>query len=44
MASLLLFLPRLFQFFGYFQQFSGFLRPLWPMISGMFGQRRVAAA
>ncbi|PWK14464.1 hypothetical protein [Tumebacillus permanentifrigoris] len=39
MATLLLFLPRLFQFFGTFRGFYGFLRPFWPMISGMFGSR-----
>jgi len=42
-ASLLLFLPRMFQFFGYFQQFFGFVRPIWPMLSSFFSRRHVAA-
>ncbi|MBL0387604.1 hypothetical protein JJB07_13270 [Tumebacillus sp. ITR2] len=43
MATLLLFLPRLFTFFGTFRSFYGFISPFWPAISGMFGGRRVAA-
>jgi hypothetical protein len=43
MASLLLFLPRLFQFFGVFRNFVGFVQPMWPFVRQFFGRRPAVA-
>lgn len=45
MVSLLMFLPRLFQYFGMFQSFIGVVRPVWPYLSRFWNRKpRVAAA
>ncbi|MDQ0188440.1 hypothetical protein J2S03_000244 [Alicyclobacillus cycloheptanicus] len=43
MINILMFLPRLFRYFGMFQTFIGFVRPIWPHLS-RFWQRQPAAA
>lgn len=43
MFSWLLFLPRMFRYFGMFQMFIGAVRPFWPYLS-RFWQRSDAAA
>lgn len=43
MASLLLFLPRLIQFFGVFRGVFGFFQPMWPYISQFFNRRTAVA-
>ncbi|SFU98552.1 hypothetical protein [Alicyclobacillus macrosporangiidus] len=41
---MLLWLPRLFRYFGWFQAIVGFVRPLWPRLSRMLPGRVPAAA
>jgi hypothetical protein len=36
MLSMLMFLPRLFRYFGMFQTFIGFVRPVWPHLSRLW--------
>ncbi len=38
MINMLMFLPRLFRYFGMFQTFIGVVRPMWPNLS-RFWQR-----
>ncbi|EJY56404.1 hypothetical protein URH17368_0929 [Alicyclobacillus hesperidum URH17-3-68] len=43
MLSMLMFLPRLFRYFGMFQTFVGIVRPVWPFLS-RFWSRQPATA
>lgn len=44
MLSMLMFLPRLFQYFGMFQSFIGFVRPVLPFLSRMWSRTPARAA
>jgi hypothetical protein len=44
MLSALLFLPRLFRYFGLFQTFIGVVRPLWPHVTRMWQRTPVRGA
>lgn len=44
MMSVLLFLPRLFRYFGMFQTVLGFVRPLWPQLSRIWRRPLPSAA
>jgi hypothetical protein len=39
--NVLLFLPRLFQYFGMFQTFIGVIRPFWPHMARLWQRRPV---
>lgn len=43
MLSILMFLPRLFRYFGMFQSVVGFIRPVWPRLSRLWGRNHVNA-
>lgn len=43
MINILMFLPRLFRYFGMFQTFLGVVRPIWPHVA-RFWQRPAVAA
>ncbi len=36
MVSILMFLPRLFRYFGMFQTFYSVVRPIWPFVSRLW--------
>lgn len=38
MLNMLLFLPRIFRYFGMFQTAIGVLRPMWPHLSRIWGR------
>jgi hypothetical protein len=44
MLSALLFLPRLFRYFGIFQTFIGVVRPLWPHLTRMWQRTPIRSA
>ncbi|WP_169787882.1 hypothetical protein [Alicyclobacillus ferrooxydans] len=44
MLSVLLFLPRLFRYFGMFQTFIGFVRPVWPHLARLWQRPQVSGA
>ncbi|MDP9728682.1 hypothetical protein ACOJUR_10010 [Alicyclobacillus tolerans] len=43
MISMLMFLPRLFRYFGMFQSFMGFVRPLFPQMKRILRPSSAAA-
>lgn len=41
--NVLMFLPRLFRYFGMFQSFIGVVRPFWPRISRIWKRQPAVA-